>query len=530
MATTMRKRPLLSEGQYDKQVAALRSFIKESVSPFENDTPEKKRERIERSRIDKLFFMETYLPHYCIAPFGDFHQEWSEVADLQDQFALVGAPRECAKSTFFSFGDPLHNICHGLIKFGLQFSDTHEQAQGFTVAIKIELEENVRIRHDFGDLKTKNWSDDDFKTKNGIWYLARGRKDKVRGLKNGPHRPDYARFDDMENDENVENPRLVKRTISWIRGSVLGSLGKGYKALMVGNLFHPRSAISQLIALKEEDGDKPLYFSKVYDIILDEGTPNERSLWPEWWPMERLAKKRHDMGSFDFNREMRNKVAIEGSPFPEEQASYYEASELAGKELITVTSLDPSAKAGENNDYRAVVTFSLELATMTFFCRHAWLKKKSIGEMFAAAYDQHSAYGSASVEVEENMLKDFLHEAIANYAQSVGKYLPWAPVQHNTNKEARIVGTCAYLWEYGKIRFIKGHSDQNMLVEQFIYLLTPSVHDDGPDATEMAISKLQSGSFKPAVSPAEPDPTNYHAERRPGLMSRMGGMFGGRRA
>jgi hypothetical protein len=501
----MRKRPLLSEGQYDKQVAELRAFIKESVSPFENDTPAKKKERIERSRTDKLYFMQTYLPHYFTCAFGDFHHEWAEVAELEDQFALIGAPREHAKSTFFSFGDPLHVICHGLIKFGMLISDTHEQAQGFTVAVKLELEENVRLRHDFGDLRTKHWSDDDFKTKNGIWFLARGRKDKVRGLKNGPHRPDYVRFDDMENDDNVENPRLVKRLISWIRGTVLGSMGKGYKALLVGNLFHPRSAISQLIALKSEDGSgEPLYFSKVYDAILDEGTPNERPLWAANWTMERLRKKKIDMGSFDFNREMRNKVAVEGSPFPEEQAKYYEESELEGKELITVTALDPSAKAGENNDYRAVVTVSLELKSMTFFVRHAWIKKKSVGEMFAAAYAQHEAYGSSSVEVEENMLKDFLHEAIANYAQTVGKFLPWSPVHHSTNKEARIVGTLAYLWEFGKIKFIKGHSDQNILVEQHVYILTPSVHDDGPDAEEMAVSKLQSGSVKQDVLTGPP--------------------------
>lgn len=490
----MRKKPVISEGQYDKQVAELRHWVKESVSPFENDTPARKQARIARSKSDKLFFMATYLPHYFTTAFGDFHGEWAAIAGLEDQFALVGAPREHAKSTFFTFGDPLHVIAHSLIKFGLIISDTHEQAQGFTVAIKVELEENIRLRHDFGDLRTKNWSDDDFKTANGIWLLARGRKDKVRGLKNGPHRPDYVRFDDMENDENVENPRLVKRLISWIRGTVLGSMGKGYKAMLVGNLFHPRSAISQLIAIADEDTGGPLYFSKVYDAILDEGTPDERPLWPANWPMERLQAKKRDMGSFDFNREMRNKVAVEDSPFPEEQATSYERVHLTGRQLLVATAVDPSAKAGENNDYRAVVTWGLDPQTMAFYCLHAWIKKRSIGEMFAAAYAQRDQYGSATVFIEENMLKDFLHEAIQNYAKQVGSYLPWVPVHHNTNKEGRMVGTMAYPWEFGKILFERGHSDQDRLREQFIYLLTPSVHDDGPDASEMAISGLQGGT------------------------------------
>ncbi len=489
----MRKRPKISEGQYDKQVAQLRAFIKESVSPFSNDTPAKKKARVTRSLGDKMYFMRTYMPHYFTSSFGDFHHEWQDFTELEDQFGLVGAPREHAKSTFFTFGDPLHVICHDLTKFALIISDTHDQAQEFTVAIKLELEENPRIRHDFGNLTTKNWSDDDFKTKKGAWVLARGRKDKVRGLRNGPHRPDYARFDDMENDENVENPNRVKKLISWIRGTVIGSMGKGYNALMVGNLFHPRSAIAQLIAMKDDDTGESLYPSKVYQAILDPDTDDARPLWPAQWPMERLLKKKRDMGTFDFNREMMNRVAVEDSPFPEEQKKHFERIHLVDVPLITATAIDPSAKAGENNDFRAVVTFGLNPLEMVFFCLHAWLKKRSIGEMFAAAYSQHDQYQSASVFIEENMLKDFLHEAISNYAKKAGRFLPWRPVQHNTNKEGRIVGTCAYLWEYGKLRFEKNHSDQNVLVEQFVYLLTPSVHDDGPDASEMAIHGLQSG-------------------------------------
>lgn len=502
----MRKLPRISEGQYDRQVAELRSFIKESVSPFVNDTPSKKNGRVKRSLQDKLYFMRTYMPHYFTSEFGDFHHEWQAFTDLKDRFALIGAPREHAKSTFFTFGDPLHAICHSLTKFALLISDTHDQAQEFAVAIKLELEENPRIRHDFGNLKTKNWSDDDYKTQNGIWVLARGRKDKVRGLRNGPHRPDFARFDDMENDENVENPKRVKKLISWIRGTVIGSMGKGYNALMVGNLFHPRSAIAQLIAMRDDDTGEALYPSKVYQAILDPDSDEARPLWPAHWSMERLMSKKHDMGTFDFNREMMNRVAVEDSPFPEEQAQHFERVELVERKLLTATAVDPSAKAGENNDFRAVVTFGLDPQEMVFFCLHAWLKKRSIGEMFAAAYDQRDAYNSSNVFIEENMLKDFLHEAIQNYAKKVTRFLPWRPVQHNTNKEGRIVGTCAYLWEYGRIKFEQNHSDQNTLVEQFIYLLTPSVHDDGPDAAEMAISGIQAGIA--GIACAGVDPTS----------------------
>lgn len=106
---SMRRRPKITEHRFDKWVEDLKTWISESVSPFEDDTPEKQKARRDRARWDKLFFMKTYLPHYFTAAFGDFHEEWAELGDLKDDCAFVAAPREHAKSTFFTFGDVIHD-------------------------------------------------------------------------------------------------------------------------------------------------------------------------------------------------------------------------------------------------------------------------------------------------------------------------------------------------------------------------------------------------------------------------------------
>ncbi|NPU84384.1 MAG: hypothetical protein HPY65_07830 [Syntrophaceae bacterium] len=514
----MRKRPNLTEGQFDKQVDELKKWIRESVSPFERDTPARQAARKERGRTDLLYFFRTYLPHYFSVDFAECHQEWQFITELKDQLALVGAPRELAKSTFFTLGNPVHKIVYGLKRFIWPCSDTHDQAAAFSLQIKLELEENPRIKHDFGNLKTKSWSDDEFETSNGVMVMARGRGDKVRGIRYRQHRPDMVIFDDMENDETVENPHTTKKIKNFIRGAVLGSLGRGYSAIMVGNLFSPLSAISQLIAEEDEDG-LPRYESRVYDLILDEGTPDERSLWPAAWPMERILKKKHDVGTYTFNKEYRNKVGTEDSPFPEEQVRYFERIEVVNRELLFATAVDPSGTSTRGSDFRAVVTFGLDPKEMIFPCMHAWIKRRSIGDMFAAAYQQNDTYPGIVV-IEENMFKDFLHEAIQNYAKEVNRFLPWSPIQHNTKKIARIVGTCSYLWEHGRILFEKNHSDQRVLIEQFVYIYNQTVHDDGPDSAEMAIRKLQSGLVKPAGVSSEPEQNDYRAHRT-GVLGRF---------
>src|SRR4030042_3852478 len=97
----MRKRPNITENLFDKWADDLKSWIQESVSPFEHDSPAKQAERKDRARWDKLYFMKTYLPHYFTKSFVDFHDEWGELGDLKDDCAFVAAPREHAKSTFF---------------------------------------------------------------------------------------------------------------------------------------------------------------------------------------------------------------------------------------------------------------------------------------------------------------------------------------------------------------------------------------------------------------------------------------------
>jgi len=490
----MRKRQNITELQFDDYVAALRKQIAESVSPFEEDTPAKKRERIEACLADPLLFMRTYMPHYFPVEEAPCHHEWCEMARTPG-FNLIGAPRDHAKTTVVTFGLRVYFVCNRLKKYIMLGSDTHDQAARFTVSIKVELEDNPRLKHDFGDViaKTRQWSDDYFVTKGGTLVEALGRGDKWRGKKHGPYRPDDIGLDDLENNSTVKSPTVTKAIVEFITDEVLPCMEGDCAATMVGNVFHAKSAIAQMIAKEDEETGELLYNSKVYDAVVDE--EKRITLWPARWPWDRLMRRKRLVGSRAFNKEYRNKTTEEDSPFPDETVTFFDRILVMERKLIFATAVDPSATATEKSDFRAVVTWGFDREAMIFRCMHAWIKRRSIGEMFAAAYAQNEQY-PGRCPIEENMLKEFLHEAIQNYARQVGSYLPWAPLHHGSqaNKIARIIGTCEYLWEHKLMQFEKRHSDQKTLIEQFVYINNATVHDDGPDASEMAISFLQKGS------------------------------------
>jgi predicted phage terminase large subunit-like protein len=69
-------------------------------------------------------------------------------------------------------------------------------------------------------------------------------------------------------------------------------------------------------------------------------------------------------------------------------------------------------------------------------------------------------------------------------------FLPIKGVTHRIAKETR-VAVLSPMFERGKIRFIRGHSDQEKLIEQLLYFPSRNLHDDGPDALAAAVQLAQ---------------------------------------
>lgn len=488
----MQKRRHITEKQYDEQAAELLEWVKGAVSPFEDDTTEKHADRIARAEYDKLFFFKTYLPHYFSCDFGEFHEEWAEKSGEKNHVYLAVVPREHAKSTFWSFGVPLHNVVYQKRWFNILGSDTNGLATDFVMAIRAELEGNMRIRHDFGDLVGRPWTSSNFVTSSGVRVWARGFGEPIRGRKHRQHRPDYICLDDLENDKTVRSPRQTEARIEWIKSAVLGSLSEDGLLVYAQNMFSPRSAISQMVSDECEDGTKR-YDSCVFSAIIDEGTSKERPLWPARWSLKRLLAKLKQIGRKAFLKEFMNMVESEDAEFKLTHVRYYDDILSIPQDLIVSSFCDPSAKNNKKNDFKAIVTVGKDPKTMIFYILHAWIKRSGVTGMLDACRAAVEGYHKPGhmIGIEENMLGDFLHEAINNHAKDTGTTLPWKGVNHSTNKEARIIGTLSYLFQQGKLLFCRNHSDQNVLIEQLCYLEDANIHDDGPDALEGAVSLLQ---------------------------------------
>ena len=468
----------LNHFKFNEQVGALLTKMRGLATPLDDDPPVKQ-ERIARARTDKLFFFKTYLPHYFTLPPADFHRELLSLLEVKGTPVAVAAPREHAKSTIVTLGFPLQQICFQQRHFIIIVSDTEYQAVDFVRFIRLELEENERIRQDFGDLRTTGdtWADATFVTKNGVKVLARGSGQKVRGLRHRQHRPDLVVMDDIENDQSVRNPKQVDKLLKWITGTVYPAIEQKGSLFIIGTILARRSALYQL--LYGEDYHE--WITKIYQALKSDKSP----LWPERHSLKSLMHKKTIIGSIQFNREYQNDPKDEEGVFREEWLRYYHPSELKNRELSVFTFIDPSVGSGENNDYKAIITIGQ--CDGIFYVLDAFIKKTSIDGMLRTVYSRFSEFHPQVIGIEDNVFQKLLLREFDAMALLRGQVLPIKGVTHKANKQGRITSLSA-LVERGVIRFRRNHSDQGLLIEQLLYFPSATVHDDGPDALEAAIN------------------------------------------
>lgn len=481
-----------SKSEFTKRAEEIVNRMKQETTPFRDDSEKAKKERITRGRSDRLWFFQTYMPHYFSRPFAPFHKEWNTLADSKDEPVFLAAPREHGKSVFWTLGVPVHDICHEISPFDLIVSDTEDLAGDFNQFIQIEVEENERLRQDFGDLTNHgNWEAKDFTTRNGVRILARGRGQKVRGLRNRQHRVKRIIIDDLENDSNVKNPRLVKDTIDWILEALINTLGEGGSLTMINNIISKRGVLAQMIDMRrEDDPEAPRFISRVYKALLDGDVP----LWPEVWSKARLLKKKGQIGSVRFNKEFQNDPKDDDGLFQEEWIRYYHPEELVGKVLRIYTAIDPSMKKGESSDYKAIVTVGIDSDGITYVL-DAFIRRCSVDNMARTIYSRYEELHPLAVGMEDNSLGEFAQSPFDLVAKDKGYHLPITYNTHTIPKEARI-GRMSPLVERGIIRFQKGHSDQDLLVEQLNYFPSSTMNDDGPDALEGAVDLAEKGAYQ----------------------------------
>lgn len=337
--------------------------------------------RIRMTRDDPLLFALLYFPKSLTSPdngvieLNDMHFElcrmartWREKHGPEENRDAVLAPREAGKSTWLFKILPLWAAAHGHVRFVAAFTSAGRQADIWFTNLKRELDGNRLLRIDYPDLcmpavraaTGRAFTDTKtaYSSRSGATFFAAGIDSSNLGLNVDDARPDLILFDDIEPDESNYSVYQKQGRLTTVIDTVMymnlrATVVFVGTVVMMGSIFHDfvqynDGEITDDNKWVKEQNIKVHHFEP----IIRDGN-EERSLWPNKWPLEWLKSKENTR---DYAKNMANRPANLGG-------DYWDKADIRHGSLeryaIKVLSIDPATKDQKHNDFTAmsVVTY-----------------------------------------------------------------------------------------------------------------------------------------------------------------------------
>jgi predicted phage terminase large subunit-like protein len=458
-----------------------------------------KTQRIARAKKEYAFFVETYFPHLASKKCGTFQLDAADYLLKHDHTkALFEWARGHAKSTHLSLLIPLWLKIQTPAKLSVMVlvSKSENMAVRLLSDLQAELQYNGPFIKDFGNqVKTGSWTEGEFHTSDGCLFVALGRGQSPRGLKDRGKRPDYIVIDDIDDDELIRNPRRVSDVLEWALTALAGTMAMGRgRFVMVGNRIGKNSVLSRFAEL-------PGIYHTIVNALNKKGLPS----WSENYSADEIKKMRDFIGERRFQKEYMNNPINEGAVFQRKHILYGKMLDLKFyKSLICYT--DPSFKNSTTADYKATVLVG-KTATGEFHVLKAFVDQTSVTTMVSWHYlimDYIAGRVPTLYYMEANFMQDLLLDEFKTVGNIVGHQIPIRGDQRSKpDKFARIEAMSplferALVWLNEKEKESPG---MMALVDQLLMFEKGSKsHDDAPDALEGAVwllSKRSRGADAP---------------------------------
>lgn len=471
------------------------------VSLLRKESAVDKERRIKRLQSNYAAFCEYYFPHFLqlrdkttgevvrTIHNASFHNAAAQkVKNTANLKAVFMWPRGHAKSTHMDIFLPLWLMFQPkrLINFMVIVGKSEDAADRLLGDIQAELEYNQRIIADYGKQRGGgDWQDGEFKSASGVKFLACGRGQSPRGLRDREARPDYIVIDDLDDDELVRNDKRVHDMTDWVKEALFGSLdvGRG-RFIMVGNLISKNSVLYNIATTKG------VHLSKIQAVDKD-GNP----VWREKWTKEEAQAYRDFVGYRAWEKEMMHNPIVDGTIFRAEWIRYKKLPKLTKYDML-VCYTDPSFKSTTSNDYKASRLWGKignELHLIDCYVR-----QDTVGGMVRWLYDLYErTRDTVAIQffMEANFMQDVILDEFAVEGNLRGYQLPIMPDKRKKPDKLQRIEAVSPLWERSFVYYneaLKGMPDMEVGIEQTLALERGSrVHDDAPDADEGAIWLLQ---------------------------------------
>lgn len=260
------------------------------------------------------YFTLTVLPDFEM---NWHHIEWGNLLQTYQNLGIIAA-RDHSKSYTFSKAYPLWKLYRyrraGNPNFTSKVSkDLSYSRSGVLIAsdytlgetllgfVKEEIEDNPILKDVLYPTGNETWGKSQLKTKNGSTIRIKSAEGRLRGL-----HPTYIIIDDFLTDSVIYSSKARKSYNDIFFSIIMNMIVPGGQIIVVGTPFHEEDLYE---TLKTKSSWKVFTYPAIF--------PNGELLWENRYDYKSLLRKREELGSLIFSREILCKpVSSESSIFP----------------------------------------------------------------------------------------------------------------------------------------------------------------------------------------------------------------------
>lgn len=328
-------------------------------------------------------FVAYYLQSYCEHPFGPIHKQM--FGGVRYQRLAIAAPRGSAKSTILGLFYPLFLLLQEPGVLLIIVSASEMLAIDRVRKIKYELEQNGLLTEDFGNQRTKKWSDSHIELANGSQCVARGISGQIRGLRG--RKTTVVICDDTEEDEQVASPERREKFASVMEREVLYIPQTGRdQVVMIGTILHEASYLYEVLTEK-----RPGWHKLYGQALVNADSDKERSAWPAKWPLTWLKAQRA-LNPIAFQQEMQNIPITDANRSFKREWVRWISKDSVPEAVHRFLTVDPAIGQTERHDETAIVQVAVDSDRAMYIeaCYTGrWKQPEIIHELFNILTKQH---------------------------------------------------------------------------------------------------------------------------------------------
>ena len=468
---------------------AAKQELMEMLEVFEE---RERRYALHNSRLNMIDFAKKVYPGFKVGP---HHRKlakiFQDVIDGKKKRVIINIAPRMGKSEFSSYLFPAYFLGNYPNKKIIMGTHTASLSEDFGRRVRNLLEdEDYNTVFPGTKLAQDQKASGKWSTDTGGQYYAAG----VGGALAG-RGADLFLIDDPHSEQDVKaNSRLAFDTAwSWFQTGPLQRLMPNGAIIVVMTRWGPLDLTGRLIDYQIKNPDSPRWEIVELPAILHEGTDNQKSLWPEQWPLESLISAKSSMDPRYWNAQYMQQPTSDVSAIISRKSwRIWEKDEPPKCEYI-IQSWDTAHETKSTSDYSACTTWGIwyneeENNAAQVILLDAFKDRMPFPELKQSALKHYKEWEPDAFIVEKKAAGGPLIQELRAMGIPVQEFTP----SKGNDKISRL-NAASDLFASGRVWAPNTHWAEEVIDE--VAAFPSGEHDDYVDSVSLAMRRFRQGGY-----------------------------------